>query len=183
MITPDAIEAAVQQVRQPHLDALRSLGVSLRAIARLGQHQAPFGVMSGTVADTGLFIPGEGPAHVIQPVIVGSQTIDIVAWRTMRPDRWHLMTGLGWLMGEDQIYTAPGVPLTLHATPLQWLASGGHGACILDWNAPELPTLRSLDAIEVSEPAIGKMLLAKLSQPPRLPRIITRKAAQHERAA
>lgn len=154
----EAMENAVQRVRQPHLNALRALGVSHRAIARLGMHQPPFGVMNGTIADTGLFVPGDGPACVVQPVIIGSQIIDIVAWRTMQPDRWHLMTGLGWIMGEDQLYTAPGVPVTLHATPLEWLASGGKGSCILDWSAMELTILRSLDAIEVANAELGKML-------------------------
>jgi hypothetical protein len=178
-----AMERAVREVRQAHLDALRGLGVPAWAIARLGQHQPPFGVMTGTVDRNGLFLPGDGPARVVQPVIIGRQIVDVVAWRTARPDRWNLTTGLGWLMGEGQIYTAPGVPVTLHATPLQWLASGGQGICILDWNAPELPSLRSLDAIEVAEPAIGKMLSERLAQPQRLPRIITRKAVRYDQAA
>lgn len=183
MIERDTMENAVRGVRQPHLDTLCDLGVPPRAIAHLGQHQAPFGVMNGTVDCDGLFVPGDGPARVVQPVIIGRQIVDLVAWRTARPDSWHLTTGLGWLMGEDQIYPAPGVPVPLHATPLQWLASGGQGICILDWSAPELATLRSLDAIEVTEPAIGRMLLERLSQPQRLPRILNRKAAHYDQAA
>lgn len=178
-----AMERAVREVRQAHLDALRGLGVPAWAIAHLGQHQPPFGVMTGTVDRSGLFLPGDGPARVVQPVIIGRQIVDVVAWRTARPDSWNLTTGLGWLMGEDQIYTAPGEPVHLHSTPLQWLASGGQGICILDWSAPELASLRSLDAIEVAEPAIGKMLLERLSQPQRLPRITMRKAVRYDQAA
>ena len=178
----EAMNAATLRVRKPHLEAIMALGVSWRTIGQLGQYQAPFGVMTGTVADTGLFEPGDGPACVVQPVIVGGAVIDIVAWRTIRPDRWHLMTGLGWCMGDDSLCTPPEVPLALHSTPLEWLASGGRGACVLDWNAAEVSSLRHLDAIEVSTPELGRLLAERLSQPIRLPRIL-RKAAHHDQAA
>lgn len=90
------MNAATMRVRRPHIEAIMALGVSWRTIGQVGEYQAPFGVMNGTVADTGLFEPGDGPSHVVQPVIMAGAVIDIVAWRTMRPDRWHLITGLGW---------------------------------------------------------------------------------------
>ena len=177
-----AMNAAALRVRKPHIEAIIALGVSWRTIGTLGQYQAPFGVMTGTVADTGLFEPGDGPARVVQPVIVGGTVIDIVAWRTMCPDRWHLMTGLGWCMGEDALCPPPGHPVLLHSTPLDWLASGGAGACVLDWSAPEVGCLRHLDEIEVASPELGKLLAERISQSTRLPRI-TRKAAHHDQAA
>lgn len=71
------------------------------------------------------------------------------------------------------------MPAILHATPLEWLAEGGRGACILDWSAAELMTLRSLDAIEVPDTGLAKMLRQRLAQPIKLPRINVRRGTAH----
>lgn len=176
----EMMNAATMRVRGPHLEAIRALGVAWRTIGYLGEYQAPFGVMNGTVVDTGLFEPGEGPAYVVQPVIVTGAIIDIVAWRTIHPERWHLMTGLGWCMGEDTLSLPAGNPVTLQATPLAWLASGGDGCCVLDWAAPELRILRGQAEFAVTEPALGDLLRRKLAQT--MPRIIN-KGVRHAQAA
>ena len=48
-----------------------------------------------------------------------------------------MRTGVAWCLGLEQFERAAAFdePLTLHATPLAWLAAGGDGTCILDPSA------------------------------------------------
>ena len=175
------MNAACDRIRQPHLDQLVGLGVSSVTIARLGAVQAPFGVVSATVSDHGLYVPGDGPLHLVQPVIHDGEIIDLVAWRSLQPSKWWLRSGLGWALGQDNwTHRNPwdaDEPFPVHATPLDWLRAGGDGVCIVDWTAPEVRELRIAQSLLVGTAALGKALIATLSAPSRLPEIRAMEAA------
>ena len=169
-------EAAIARVRQPHIDRLLALGVPREALATLGARQIPFGVCRVERIERGLYQPGDGPLHVLSPVYAAGDVIDIVAWRSDQPMNWAWRTGLGWALGADELHRDywPGdAPLTVHATPLDWLRAGGTGLCVLDWEADELETLRGVQAIEAND-WIATRLLRTLSKPRRLPAIVRR---------
>ena len=176
------MDRAFTSVKQPHLDALRNLGIAPATIARLGVEQAPFGVLSGTIDPDSLFVPGDGPARVIQPIMSGGVIIDLVAWRTLQPDAWSLRVGTGWCLGEDNLFGDPAKPVLMSATPLDWLRNGATGFCVLDWASPQIGVLRNVERIAADRPELGKLLLHKLSRPERLPRLVTWEA-NHEQAA
>jgi len=175
------MNAACDRIRQPHLDQLLGLGVSSGTIAELGARQAPFGVVSATACDDGLYVPGEGPTHLVQPIIDGGEIIDLVAWRSLQPFRWWLRSGLGWALGQDNwTYRSAwdvGDPFAVHATPLDWLRAGCNGICIVDWSAPEVRELLTAEALRVGTPALGEALISTLSRPHRLPQIQTMETA------
>ena len=165
--------SAASGVRQAHLDRVQALGVSTATIANLCGRFGAFGVT--TVSDTwaGLYQPGPGPLHIVQPVVMGGELVDLVAWHSLRPDRWHLRSGLGWLLGAadafDDSFAIPSA--SLHETPLDWLRGGGAGSVVLDWQAPELRDLLAMESIECASPALAAMVRDALSRPSRLPAI------------
>ena len=75
---------------------------------------------------------------------------DVVAISSARRDEWALLTGMGWALGLDRFEAAATriavhgerVRLRLLATPLDWLAAGGEGLCVLDWRADALRQIR-----------------------------------------
>lgn len=94
----------------------------------------------------------EGPdRRLLIGVAERGELVDIVAASSTRRDEWALRTGLGWALGADMLDDAlvravaceEKVRLRLFATPLDWLAGGGEGICILDWSAHALNQLRS----------------------------------------
>ena len=173
------MQSAAGNIRQAHLDRMKELGVDIRTIADLGLVAPPVGGACGRLRRSGLFEPCEGPAHILQPVLVEGRVIDIVAWRTLQPDYWGLLRGVAWCMGLDNIEVAHDLdePLQMSATPLCWLKEGAAGICIVDWASPEIRELITVQAIKVSDPKIGDVLIKKLSTPVRLPKIIRMQAA------
>ena len=179
---PDLVaefNAAAENVRQVHLSHIKGLGVTGQAIAALWQSQglAPFGVATVEPRPGGSFLFGAGAAHIVQPVIFEGELVDLVAWRSLTPERWLSRTGVAWCLGEDALeadhwnLTKPDVP-TIHATPLEWLRTGGDGFCILDWDSPEIRLrLIELDAIRCTNRILEKTLIDAISKPVRLPRI------------
>lgn len=165
--------AAVADVRQPHLDRMVSVGIAPATIARVGSAHPPFGVLCGQVEASGLFLPGDGQPHVVQPVIEHGALIDLVAWRVSTPARWGLVTGLGWLLNADWCFASrwDGERLPLHPSPLAWWQSGAEGGCVLDWDSPDLCWLRGFDPIDCSDDMLAATLRRALSKPVRLPRI------------
>lgn len=164
--------AAAGRVKQRHLDHLRGLGVAPSTIANLGQGQVSFGIVDAMPEAGGLYQPGEGAAHICQPVTSGGVLVDLVIWRAARPDRWWLRVGNGWALNGDDldaIFRWGGPPPLLHLTPLDWLRAGGDGSVILDWDAPELPRLRLHSAIECAAPALRGELHKALVASIRLP--------------
>jgi hypothetical protein len=175
---------AAGRVRQQHLDRLVALGASSAAIAGLGARQFSFGVVDAQIDRDSLFHPGEGPAHIVQPVYdEDREIIDLIAWRSLRPSQWFWRTASGWALGIDAIskrgHWDASEPITMHSTPLEWLASDGNGFCILDWSAPQLRDLIELEAIHVRDRAIGERLLSSISRPIRLPKLIISKAGRY----
>lgn len=165
--------SAVATVRQCHLDRLVAVGVAPGTIARIGQSYPAFGVFNGVTERGGRFLAGEGPAHVIQPVVDGCELIDLVAWRVGNPARWGLVNGIGWLLNADMClgsrWDAHG--LTLNATPLDWLRADAVGGVVLDWDAPDLLTLRGFDRIDCGNDMLAGTLRRALTKPARLPTI------------
>ena len=173
---------AAGRVQQDHLNRMMALGVPGAAIATVGAHQIAFGIALVSPEPSYFYQPGDGTLHVIMPVMEAGELIDLIAWRSSNPARWFWRTGLGWALGAD--YLSPrwdDDPVRLFATPLDWLAGAGKGICILDWSAPEIRELSALDAIEADE-MIGRKLMAILSKPVRVPRMIYRKAVRHAAA-
>jgi hypothetical protein len=176
------MEAASSRVRQEHLSRMLALGVPRASIATLGATQAPFGIASAQPDGSHLYQPGDGPTHVVMPVMEMGDIIDLIAWRSTNPAKWYWRTCAGWALGADWLNPRwDEDPVRLYATPLDWLAGAGQGICILDWAAPEVRELASLGAIESGE-MIGRKLMAILSKPVRLPRMTYRKVVHHAAA-
>lgn len=172
--------AAAKSVRQPHLDRLRSLGISPAVMAGIGRFQTPFGVSGAERLSDGYYRPGDGPCHVISPVYVDGQLIDLIAWQTRDPTSWASRTGLSWALGEDILTMrwAWERPVAVHATPLAWWIAACDGLCILDWAAPEIRDLGLVEVIE-AEPTIASRLHRILSTPNRLPKFILNQGKRH----
>jgi hypothetical protein len=173
-----AYAAAVSNVRQQHLDRLVGAGVTPRTIARIGTAYPPFGVMTGTCDVAGIFSPGDGLPHVVQPVAEGEELVDLVAWRVGSPMRWGLVTGLGWLLNADACFASrwDGDRLSLHATPLDWLRADADGGVVLDWTSPDLCWLRGFDRIDCGNDMVAATLRKALSRPVRIPKLQTMEA-------
>lgn len=174
--------AAASRVRQEHIDRMLALGVPGAAIAALGAIQPVFGITAALPERSHIYQPGDGPAHVVMPVMDMGEMVDLIAWRTTNPTRWFWRTGLGWALGTDWLLPRwDNGPVRLFATPLEWLANAGEGMCILDWAAPEIREMAMLDAIEADE-MVGRRLLSILSKPVRLPRMVYRKEVKRAAA-
>lgn len=181
------LAAAALAVRQPHLDRLRSLGVSIGWLADAPTY--PFGVAHCEAIGGGLYQPSEGAVHVVIPVIEEGTLVDLCAFRSSAPGDWLLRTGLGWALGLEHglnrhMWHQPadlsanpprhqvGRPPILYADPLDWLRGQGEGVCVLDWDATaEIRRLDVLPHIVCSTPGVATLLRQALTRPPRLPRI------------
>lgn len=170
---PREYAAVVDAVRQPHLDRLRSLGVTPETIASLGLLGGAFGVASVETFEDGTYAPGVGPVHVVSPVFESGHLVDLCAWRTEQPSRWWLRTGAGWALGADDLLSSAWCDArrVLFASPLDWLKGGGVGGVVLDWDSPDLLQLRGLDTIRCASPQLADTLCAALRRPHRIPNI------------
>jgi hypothetical protein len=99
--------------------------------------------------------------------------IDLIAFKPDDPDAWCNRVGNCWALGMDDINTARDAwgSLFLHPTPLDWLRSGGRGACVVEWNHEARSTLRNVGEIDVTSPKFAQALRLELARPPRLPEI------------
>jgi len=69
-----------------------------------------------------------------EPAVPGWSLIeDLVAFQPGNPCRWWLRRGAVQLLGEHNLRSWKLGETVLHATPLDWLQSGGEGVCVLDW--------------------------------------------------
>jgi hypothetical protein len=190
------LRTASRAVRQPHLDRLKGLGVSVAWAAQQSHDSGlpPFGVTAAEDAGDGLYQPSEGALHMVLPVVDDGALVDLVAFRSNDPGNWLLRTGHGWAMGMEQgmsrwLWSAPadpsarppryqlGQPPTLFSDPLDWLRGGGEGICVLDWGAPEVRYLDVLPELVCSTPAVRALLIQALSRPARLPKLSILEAA------
>lgn len=171
-------DASVSNVLSVHLERLRGLGVAPATIARINLAYPALGIASGVIDRHGVFLPGDGGAHVVQPLVENGSLVDLIAWRPAAPTRWGLRTGLGWLLNADSAFATrwEGEVLNLHATPLDWLRADAQGVVVVDWAAPDLDSLRSFERIRCSNDMLGRTLRRALDRPRRLPRIETMEA-------
>lgn len=136
------MEAAASRVRLPHLERLRSLGVSYAALAALGMDEHTFGVARAELRDDGLFEPSDqGEPVVVEAVyddlnrqLGEAGIIDLIAWRTHEPQRWWWRCGTAWALGHELLVEHGGDPVPVVATPAYWLAASGRAICLLDWS-------------------------------------------------
>lgn len=167
---------ACRAVRQRHLDHVKSLGISTQTITghALRFRAMGFGVTSGTFGGDGLYVPGDGPAMIVLPIMEGGDLVDLVAWRTTHPCRWGLRTGVGWALGADNLcaFGQWSDSVTLHDSPLEWLRAGCEGGCVVDWNAPEVEKLAGWAKIETSR-RVASVLRPRLARPRPIPEIIS----------
>ena len=174
--------AAAARVTQGHLDRLRGLGVAPATLAALGRINVAFGVVNLTVDSGGTYQPGEGSAHIVQPVMEDGELIDLVAWHTMRPERWWLRNGIGFALNPDNLGSldrwGEGPPV-VHSSPLNWLRAGGEGSVILDWSdSVALGHLRAHEAISCASSALAGTLNRAMMATVRLPVVtVERRAA------
>lgn len=173
---------ASARVDQATLDRLAGLGVTGGAIATITERlRLPaVGICDAEPVGSGLFQPGAGPRHLVQPVVADGALIDLVAWRSLRPDDWRLLHGDAWVLGEDELQRAEGWPgeraPRMLRTPLDWLRAGGEGFVVVDWSSPEVHRLANLDEIEVPNRELGELLTREISRPRRLPKITVRRS-------
>ena len=174
------IENACRGVKQAHLDRIRALGVTSTTIATLGAFQAPFGVMNCEAIGGGIFQPGGDTPYIVQPVFDDGVMIDIVAWRTVDPQSWLWRTGSAWALNTDAIAANSwqDEPLSIDATPLDWLRNGATGLCILNWDAPEIRQLLRVKAIAADQ-HIARQLRAALLKPAYFPDIQIKRGLRH----
>lgn len=166
-------------------ERLQALGVSRAAVADAMDHThlfPPIGVLKIEADASGYWQPcDEGRPALIQPVTIGGELggelVDLLAWRSADPLKVYTRNGQSWALGLDHIDEVMSawepVPLIVHASPRDWLAAGGRGLCVTDWNAPEVADLRMVGEIAVPSPAFGKVLRDTLMRAPRLPVIRT----------
>lgn len=166
-------DAAVSNVRTVHLDRLRAVGVAPATVARINLAYPAFGIATGEIDRRGMFLPGDGAPHLVQPLVEGRELIDLVAWRPAAPARWGLRTGLGWLLNVDTAFATrwDGNALDLYATPLDWLRADAQGAVVVDWDAPDLGSLRSFEQVRCSGDMVRRRLRQVLERPGGLPRV------------
>lgn len=175
MSAPDLLAelfTAASRVKQLHLDHIRALGVAPTTIAELGRARPAFGIAEAETEASGRYQPSGGPVHVVMPVVDGGEMVDLVAWRTTRPDRWWLRTGNGWALNPDdlrELYRWGGPPPMLHSTPLDWLRAGATGSVVLDWAAPEVGRLRWHDRIDCDDGRVAKALREAMTRAVRMP--------------
>lgn len=167
--------AAAGRVKQQHLDRLNALGASPGILA-LGPYCPPFGVANGVGELSGIFLPGDGPAYIVQPVVDDGVMVDLVYWRTLQPERWWLRTGAGWALnpaGATSSVWKPEKPV-LHASPLDWLRAGATGSVILDWEAPGVRQLLAEPEVICGTLGLATTLDRALRTMIRFPKIVQR---------
>lgn len=180
----NSLETEMRQAARTFVDLLRNGALSaeisdLVALADAGV----LGAASAEIDRTdGLqLVPlGDAPLHLIVAVVEHGELIDLIGFRSSRPDRWGMRTGSGGLLGWDAVERAIasigwGLPISeitlhLHQNPLEWLRARGTGACVIDgWRTDTCVQLRGLARIEVASPAVARAVGRKLTPPP--PRI------------
>lgn len=172
--------AAVSRVEQSHLNSMIGMGVSASAVANLGHTQEPFGIGKVEFLGANYWQPHDGPASIgaiVQPVYEDGDIIDLIAWRSLKPSDWRWRVGNAWALGADFIHGTAWrgfSSLTVHPTPLSWLASAGEGLTVLDWESTLVRQLALFDEIVCDDSKVAGRLNEILSRPARVPRIVKR---------
>jgi len=171
----DDMDRGMSNVRNVHIQHLLGLGVPGASIARLGERQMPFGVLSIGHDDAGVWWPDdEGRPCVVVPVVERGEVIDVVAFNSSEPHRWWWRLGNASMLGADLLNTCfPEGGLRIVSTPLHWIAAAGEALCVLNWSAPdtEFSPLRDWDVLHVDSPLLAERLRKRLSRPLHVPTI------------
>lgn len=171
------MQAAANGLELTQLRVLRGLGLPAPELHADGM----IGVSRGLIDKRDFWAPDEsGSRLLVTPLIEDGAVVDLVAFDPKQPNAWFLRTGHGWALGADTIARAssywPGdEPLVLHATPMEWLASGCEGACVSQWTDEARRTIRMLHACEVRSSEFARALRLELTRPPRIPEIQVRR--------
>lgn len=159
-----------------HFMQLVGLGVPRATVAELRREDWGWGITRAFDVGDGLYCPGDGPLHLILPVLDDGDLIDLVAFRSGNPADWKLRTGQGLALGLERGWERHywENEVTLSLTPLDWLRNGTDGLCVLDWDAPEISMLASLPGISCQTPRLAAQLRQALTRPQPLPPIIVK---------
>jgi hypothetical protein len=176
------LRAAADRVGDRHLNQLVRMGVGWGAIDSLSDWgDVPFGIATGSIV-AGLFEPGDGAPHIVQPVVDRGDLVDLVYWRSDDPAHWSLRMGEAWALGTSALSEAiddPTRPLMLCETPLDWLRAESAGLTVLDWRAPEVPLLRNAPRIIAPTDEIAALLRRALTRHLDLPLITIGEEVRH----
>lgn len=171
------MRAALARLEGRQIEVLRGLGLPAAQL----HAETVIGVVTGTIDRRDFWQPDEaGRRLVVTPLIESGCVLDIVAFDPKEPNAWYLRTGEGWALGHDALARAaqcwPGdAPIVLHATPMEWLASGCEGACVAQWTDEARRAIRDLAACEVRTAEFARALRLELTRPPRIPDIQVRR--------
>jgi hypothetical protein len=167
------LASAALAIKIMHFRTLERLGVARDTLCERWRHDWGFGVAPATAGEDELYVPGEGPPHLILPVYDDGELVDLCAFRSADPTRWLLRTGQGWALGLERglMAHAWGDPVPLAVSPLEWMRQGCVGLCVLDWSAPEVRYLLEVPHLVCSSRDLAAMLRAKLATPVRFPTI------------
>lgn len=131
----------------------------------------------------GLFaFDDDGPiTAAIWAVMPGGVLIDLAAVDIARPNRVRRFTGLGALLGEDNVIGCSVLPLLIHPGPYEWALAGGEGCAVLEFTPSVCELLRSIPGgLDVADdPVFAEELERQLTEPARRPMIYV----QQRRAA
>ena len=167
------------------LDARSTAWLRARGVPMMALHQYPGPMGVSRIIPTGRWYElaeGDGIPAYIMPVFVSgafSDLLDLIAWTPADPVRWWFRTGDAYALGMEWIDRAEihDKPLRLFECPLDWLAAGGSGACVLDWKFAALH-LRRVPALQCDSLAFAERVQRTLSFPsPHIPRILVRQEA------
>ncbi|MGN6374863.1 MAG: hypothetical protein ACTHMG_04840 [Sphingomonas sp.] len=168
---------AQQRLSFRHFEIMRGHGIPAAQLVADGR----IGVVKANVERDDFWSPDEGgKSMIVTPVVEDGRTIDLVAFLLSDPDAWYLRTGDGWALGAEAVadaataWDSEGGQMHLHPTPVEWLRSGGAGACVIRWTDEARATLRNVPAISVASPVVARKLRLELARPPRLPEITVR---------
>jgi len=115
----------------------------------------------------GLFVfDDDGVEALIGAVMPGDEPVDLFALPVANPNRCRRLLGIGDLLGEANLIALSftGEPVRVHHRPIECLAAGGDGICILEWRpstAGLLSTIRG--GLVIDDPTFGIDLRRRLA--------------------
>lgn len=152
---------------------LRAHGVSGSALLAW---PGPVGMTRIETLDFGFWEPCDnGRPAFVQPALVGgafSEILDLIAWFPSDPSACFQRTGHGPLLGWAWLDAARFncLPVTLRASPLDWLRHGGSGVAVCNWFVAG-SLLRGAVRLDCADEAHGREVRRRMSRTARVPEI------------
>lgn len=126
---------------------LEAMGVPIGVVGQMTGAGA-LGRVRASIGKGGRWEPAEdGEPRLIVAVREQGVLVDLAALSSSERDSWALRTGEGWLLGFEHFHAAQlggADRLRLFGNPVDWMAAGGEGICVLDWSRAALSALRGL---------------------------------------